>query len=138
MRSWKLSLLFFSAVTLHGCLSGAAEPEVQDERSIRDIINLYNKREGVTYLYKYLDQISITPLEGDENQRGFIIKETECLKSGNPDLSQCDFKPDGNVRVRRSSRRLCWRRHCWARLTGRFTLIARPSSNQKIPGLILV
>ncbi|XP_066441003.1 cathelicidin-related peptide Oh-Cath-like [Eleutherodactylus coqui] len=99
MMSWKLSLLFFSAVTLHGCLSGAAEPEVQDGSSIKHITNLYNQMEDVTYLYKSLDQHPATPLEEGENQRCFIIKETECLKSENPDLSQCDFKSDGDVKL---------------------------------------
>ncbi|XP_066441002.1 cathelicidin-related antimicrobial peptide Bf-CRAMP-like [Eleutherodactylus coqui] len=162
MRSWKLSLLFFFAVTLHGCLSGAAEPEVQDESRITDIINLYNQREGVIYLYKSLDQPSATPLEEDENNRGYIIKETECLKSEDADLSQCDFKPDGDVkicnldldaedpedincisltkgvRVKRSSRRPCRGRLCPPWLTGRYTLIGRPSNDQKLPGLINV
>ncbi|XP_066441078.1 cathelicidin-6-like [Eleutherodactylus coqui] len=99
MMSWKLSLLFFSAVTLHGCLSGTAEPEDQDENFIREIVTLYNQMEGVTYLYKSLDQLPSVPLQGDENDKGYIIKETECLKSGNPDLSQCDFKPDGDVKM---------------------------------------
>ncbi|XP_040287441.1 cathelicidin-6-like isoform X4 [Bufo bufo] len=101
MRSWWLSLLLVSAVTLHGCLSDTAEPEVQDGRSIGDVIDLYNQREGVTYLYKSLDQLLPVPLEEDENpnRRGFIIKETVCLKSENPDLSQCDFKPDGDVKI---------------------------------------
>ncbi|XP_066441001.1 cathelicidin-related antimicrobial peptide Bf-CRAMP-like [Eleutherodactylus coqui] len=147
MRSWKLSLLFFSAVTLHGCLSGAAEPQVQDERSIREIISLYNQMEGVTYLYKYLDQIFITSLEENEKDRGYIIKETECLKSENPDLSQCDFKPDGNVkicnldaevpedikcislpegvRVRRSTKRPGRKRPRPPRLTGRYSPLGR-------------
>ncbi|XP_040287438.1 cathelicidin-6-like isoform X2 [Bufo bufo] len=101
MRSWWLSLLLVSAVTLHGCLSDTAEPEVQDGRSIGDIIDLYNQKEGVTYLHKFLDQLPPVPMEEDENpnRRGFIIKETVCLKSENPDLSQCDFKPDGDVKI---------------------------------------
>ncbi|XP_066441278.1 cathelicidin-related peptide Oh-Cath-like [Eleutherodactylus coqui] len=156
MMSSKLSLLFFSAVTLHACLSGTAEPEVQDERSIREIISLYNQMEGVTYLYKYLDQHPATPLEGDENQRGHIIKETECLKSEDADLSQCDFKPDGDVkicnldaevlenircisltegvRVKRSSRKP-GRRPCPPKLAGCFTpiVLGRSYSNQR-PG----
>nr|AJQ20790.1 cathelicidin-DM [Duttaphrynus melanostictus] len=101
MRSWRLSLLLVSAVTLHGCLSDPAEPEVQDGRSIEDVIDLYNQREGVTYLYKSLDQLPPVPMEEDENpnRRGFIMKETVCLKSENPDLTQCDFKPDGDVKI---------------------------------------
>ncbi|XP_040287431.1 cathelicidin-related peptide Pt_CRAMP2-like isoform X1 [Bufo bufo] len=101
MRSWWLSLLLVSAVTLHGCLSDTAEPDVQDGRSIGDIIDLYNQKEGVTYLYKFLDQLPPVPMEEDENpnRRGFIIKETVCLKTENPDLVQCDFKPDGDVKI---------------------------------------
>ncbi|XP_066441177.1 cathelicidin-2-like [Eleutherodactylus coqui] len=160
MRSWKLSLLFFSAVTLHGCLCGTAEPEDQDERSMRDITNLYNQMEEVIYLYKYLDQISITPLEGDENDKGYIIKETECLKSGNPDLSQCDFKPDGDVKICnldaevpddikcislpegvrvRSTERPCRKPPCPRRRPGGYSVIGYlPIPEQNKPELILV
>ncbi|XP_066440626.1 cathelicidin-related peptide Oh-Cath-like isoform X1 [Eleutherodactylus coqui] len=99
MMSWKLSLLFFSAVTLHGCLSDAAEPEVQDGISTRDITNLYNQRQGVTYLYKPFNDLPSIPVKGGENKRVYIIKETACLKSENRDLSQCDFKPDGDVEI---------------------------------------
>ncbi|XP_066441141.1 cathelicidin-related antimicrobial peptide Na_CRAMP-like [Eleutherodactylus coqui] len=97
MMSWKLSLLFFSAVTLHGCLSDAAEPEDQDERCIRHITNLYNQREGGTNLYRSLDELPSVPLQEDGNNNGYILKETECQKSENRDLSQCDFKPDGDI-----------------------------------------
>ncbi|CAJ0960043.1 unnamed protein product [Ranitomeya imitator] len=96
MRSWRLSLLLLSAVTLHGCLSDTPEPEIKDGRSIGDITDLYNQMEGVTYLYKSLDQIHISP---PEDTKSFLIKETVCLKSENPELSQCDFKSDGNVKI---------------------------------------
>lgn len=161
MRSWRLSLLLFSAVSLLGCLS--AEPDAQDDKSIRDFIDLYNQREGVTYLYKCLDPLPPAPLEEDRHpeRRAVIIKETECLKSDNPDLSHCDFKPDGEVRVcalvlgdedpedimcirlaegarvKRSSRRPCRGRNCRPR-PGGFTLIGRPGNNQKRPQLIWV
>ncbi|XP_044149987.1 cathelicidin-6-like [Bufo gargarizans] len=158
MRSWWLSLLLVSAVTFHGCLSDTVDPEVQDGRSIGDVIDLYNQREGVTYLYKSLDQLPPVPVEEDENpnRRGFIIKETVCLKSENPDLSQCDFKPDGDVkicsldlgdedpedimctslnkevRVKRSSRRRpCRGRSCRPRLTGGYSHIASGSTGKK-------
>ncbi|XP_077127875.1 cathelicidin-related antimicrobial peptide Bf-CRAMP-like [Ranitomeya variabilis] len=96
MRSWRLSLLLLSAVTLHGCLSDAADPEIKDGRSIGDITDLYNQKEGVTYLYKSLDQIHISP---SKDTKSFLIKETVCLKSENLELSQCDFKPDGDVKI---------------------------------------
>ncbi|CAN2391444.1 hypothetical protein PRIEUP_LOCUS1483 [Pristimantis euphronides] len=162
MRSWELSVLLFSAVALHGCLANTAEPEVQDERyNIQDAIDLYNQREEVTYLYKLLEQRPSDPLEEDENFTlpRFTIKETECQKSGNPDLSLCAFKPDGDVkvcavdpadedpedifcmsvtkgvRVRRSTRRPCRRRPCGPRLIGAFSFMGRPASNQKKPDL---
>ncbi|XP_073407252.1 cathelicidin-related antimicrobial peptide Bf-CRAMP-like [Dendrobates tinctorius] len=99
MRSWRLSLLsllLVSAVTLHGCLSDTAEPGIKDGRSIGDITDLYNQKEGVTYLYKSLDQIHISP---SKDTKSFLIKETVCLKSENPALSQCDFKTDGDVKI---------------------------------------
>ncbi|XP_073532557.1 antibacterial protein PR-39-like [Phyllobates terribilis] len=95
MRSWRLSLLLLSAVTLHGCLSDTAETRIKDGRSIDDITDLYNQKEGVTYLYKALDQIHIAP----EERKYFLIKETVCPKSKTPDSSQCDFKPDGDVKI---------------------------------------
>ncbi|XP_073407254.1 cathelicidin-5-like isoform X1 [Dendrobates tinctorius] len=100
MRSWRLSLLLVSAVTLHGCLSVTSEPRINDGRSIGDITDLYNQKEGVTYLYKSLDQIHIAPPEDGKipDGRYFIIKETVCLRSEDADLSQCDFKPDGDVK----------------------------------------
>ncbi|XP_056374701.1 uncharacterized protein LOC130272815 isoform X2 [Hyla sarda] len=78
-----------------------SELEGQDEKSIRDIVHLYNQREGVTYLYKATDQLPWTSVQEEENpnRRHCIIRETECLKSENPDLSQCDFKPDGDVKI---------------------------------------
>ncbi|XP_040287436.1 cathelicidin-related peptide Oh-Cath-like isoform X2 [Bufo bufo] len=158
MRSWWLSLLLVSAVTLQGCLSDTAEPEVQDGRSIGDIIDLYNQREGVTYLYKSLDQLPPVPLEEDENpeRRAFTIKETVCLKAANPDLSQCDFKSDGDVQIcslvlggenpedimcislnkevsvkRSSRRRPCRGRSCRPRLTGGNTVIGVRLTDKK-------
>ncbi|XP_069816653.1 cathelicidin-4-like isoform X2 [Dendropsophus ebraccatus] len=98
MLGWSLSLLLLAAVTLHGRLS--AEPDVLEEKSIRDIVHLYNQREGVTYLYRALEQLSAPPLEHESlNRREVIIKETVCLKSVNPDLSQCDFKPEGDEKI---------------------------------------
>ncbi|XP_069816656.1 cathelicidin-6-like isoform X2 [Dendropsophus ebraccatus] len=99
MISWRLSLLLLAAVTLHGRLS--AEPDVLEEKSIRDIAHLYNQREGVTYLYRALEQFPPIPLEEDDNpnRSAFIIRETVCLKSENPDVSQCDFKLDGDVKI---------------------------------------
>ncbi|KAM3922885.1 cathelicidin antimicrobial peptide-like [Leptodactylus fuscus] len=91
MMPWKLSLLLLSAVTLHGCLS--AHSEVPDGRSRRDIMARYNQREGVTYLYKALEE------DEKPDKKDFIIKETECRKSDNPDVSQCDFKSDGDVKL---------------------------------------
>ncbi|XP_073432974.1 cathelin-related peptide SC5-like [Dendrobates tinctorius] len=156
MRNWRLSLLLFSAVTIHGCLSDTVEPGTKDGSSIGDIIDFYNQKEGVTYLYKSLDQISIAPSQEEENPviKSFIIKETMCLKSENVDLSQCDFKVDGDVkicsvdlgdegpedimcisqtkdiRVKRSSRKPCSKKPCRPKLTGGYTLIGRPGKNQ--------
>ncbi|CAJ0960045.1 unnamed protein product [Ranitomeya imitator] len=154
MRSWRLSLLLLSAVTLHGCLSDTPEPEIKDGRSIGDITDLYNQKEGVTYLYKSLQQIHIAPpqQEGEKSdRRSFVLKETVCLKSEDPDLSQCDFKPDGDVkicsldlseenpgdimcisqtqdvRVKRSSRRLCTKKPC---PSGGYSVIGRKAKTQ--------
>ncbi|KAM4028620.1 cathelicidin-3-like [Anomaloglossus baeobatrachus] len=140
MRSWRPSLLpslLLSVVTLHVCLSEAVEPWIKDGGSIRAITDRYNQKEGVTYLYKSLDLIHTAPPEDNKERKTFIIKETVCPKSDNPDLSQCDFKPDGdvrlcsldlgdevsvdeicislskNVRVNRSSRSKCPRKPCY-------------------------
>ncbi|KAM3910180.1 uncharacterized protein RB166_021241 [Leptodactylus fuscus] len=145
MVPWRLSLLLLAALTLHACLS--AQSEVSDGRSRRDIIALYNQREGVTYLYKALEE------EETADRRNLIIKETKCLKSDNQDVSQCDYKPDGDVRicsldlgdvdsedircssltqgirVKRSRQRPCRRRPCGNRLTGGGSLVARPANN---------
>ncbi|CAN2391792.1 hypothetical protein PRIEUP_LOCUS1832, partial [Pristimantis euphronides] len=101
MRSWELSVLLFSAVTLHGCVSNTAESEVQDEKFIKKIVDFYNQKEGVTYLYKSLDQLPSVPMEDNKSPhtRAYILQETMCLKSENPDLSQCDFKPDGGMMI---------------------------------------
>ncbi|XP_075684925.1 cathelicidin-6-like [Rhinoderma darwinii] len=144
MRSWGLSLLFFSAVTLHGGLS-----DVQNKRPIRDVIDIYNQREGVTYLYKTLEQLPPAKLEEDEipNRRTFIIKETVCLKSNNPDLSKCDYKSDGeekicvlgdenheeiicssltkDVHVKRNSKKPCSKKPC-RRLPGGYSFVFPP------------
>ncbi|XP_075684924.1 cathelicidin-related peptide Oh-Cath-like isoform X2 [Rhinoderma darwinii] len=98
MWSWRLSLLLFSAVTLHSCLSDTPESDLQEERSIRDVIDLYNQREGVTYLYKTLEQLPPALLE-ESPPKSFIIKETVCLKSEDPDITQCDFMSDGDVKI---------------------------------------
>ncbi|CAJ0947942.1 unnamed protein product [Ranitomeya imitator] len=164
MRNWRLYLLLFSAVTIHGCLSNTAEPGTKDGRSIGDIIDLYNQKQGVKYLYKSLDQISIAPPQEDENldRKSFIIKETVCPKSENVDLSKCDFKVDGavkicsldlgvegpegvicishtkDIRVKRSSRKPCRKKPCRPKLTGGYTLIGRPGKNQNEAQIIQV
>ncbi|XP_072010908.1 cathelicidin-3-like [Engystomops pustulosus] len=101
LRMWGLSLLLVSAVTLHGCLSDAAEAQLHHGRSIEDVIHLYNQREGVTYLYKALDPRPPALLEEDEipDTRTIIIKETACRKPQHLHPSQCDHKPDGEVKV---------------------------------------
>ncbi|XP_075173027.1 cathelicidin antimicrobial peptide-like isoform X2 [Anomaloglossus baeobatrachus] len=163
MRSWRPSLLL-SVITLHVCLSDAAEPRIKDGGSIRAITDRYNQKEGVTYLYKSLDLIHTAPPEEDESpeRKTFLIKETVCLKSENPDLSQCDFKPDGDVkicavdlgdedaedamcisraqdvRVKRSSRKPCTKKPCRPRLTGGYTLIGRPGKDQSAPQIVRV
>ncbi|XP_069816658.1 protegrin-2-like isoform X2 [Dendropsophus ebraccatus] len=100
MTGWRLSLLLLAAVTLHGRLS--AETDVLEEKSTRDIVHLYNQREGVTYLYRALDQLSAAKLGTEESspKKTIVIKETTCLKSDNsPDVTQCDFKSDGDVKI---------------------------------------
>ncbi|XP_069816650.1 cathelicidin-6-like [Dendropsophus ebraccatus] len=159
MLGWRLSLLLLAAVTLSGHLS--AEPDVLEEKSIRDIVHLYNQREGVTYLYRALEQLSALPLEEDEEpkRRKVIIRETVCPKSENTDISKCDFKADGDVkicsldrgdediictsvykdvRVKRSSRRPCTGRKCRPWLAGGSTLIGRPANNNNRAGIIWV
>ncbi|XP_069816654.1 cathelicidin-2-like [Dendropsophus ebraccatus] len=148
MLGWRLSLLLLSAVTLHGCLS--AEPDILEEKSTRDIVHLYNQREGVTYLYRA--QLSQEFKDENPNRRDIIIRETVCLKSGNPDLSQCDFKPDGDMQicsldqggedpedimctsltkdVLRFNRRRCTRRPCL--LPGDRTPIFKPFINKNV------
>ncbi|KAG8545315.1 hypothetical protein GDO81_021088 [Engystomops pustulosus] len=98
---WGLSLLLVSAVTLHGCLSDAAETQLHHGRSIEDVIHLYNQREGVTYLYKALDPRPPALLEEENNPDRVIciMKETTCLKSEETELSQCNYKPGGEVKV---------------------------------------
>ncbi|XP_075684922.1 cathelicidin-related peptide Oh-Cath-like isoform X2 [Rhinoderma darwinii] len=145
MWSWRLSLLLFSAVTLHSCLSDTPESDLQEERSIRDVIDLYNQREGVTYLYKTLEQLPPALLE-ESPPKSFIIKETVCLKSEDPDITQCDFMSDGevkictlgdedpeeitcssltkNVRVKRAGKKKCKGRSCRILSTGRGSAIA--------------
>ncbi|XP_072011013.1 cathelicidin-6-like [Engystomops pustulosus] len=146
---WGLSLLLVSAVTLHGCLSDAAETQLHHGRSIEDVIHLYNQREGVTYLYKALDPRPPALLEEENNPDRVIciMKETTCLRSEETELSQCNYKPGGEVkvcvldldvvdpedimcrsltkgvRVKRSSRKSRRRRPPGSRLTGGFTLI---------------
>ncbi|XP_075684921.1 cathelicidin-related peptide Oh-Cath-like isoform X1 [Rhinoderma darwinii] len=159
MWSWRLSLLLFSAVTLHSCLSDTPESDLQEERSIRDVIDLYNQREGVTYLYKTLEQLPPALLEvkhmawgppqkalHESPPKSFIIKETVCLKSEDPDITQCDFMSDGevkictlgdedpeeitcssltkNVRVKRAGKKKCKGRSCRILSTGRGSAIA--------------
>ncbi|XP_069816662.1 cathelicidin-related antimicrobial peptide Bf-CRAMP-like [Dendropsophus ebraccatus] len=100
MMGWRLSLLLLTAVTLHGRLS--AETDVLEEKSTRDIVHLYNQREGVTYLYRALEQLSAAKLGTEESfpKKTIVIKETTCLKSDNsPDVTQCDFKSDGDVKI---------------------------------------
>ncbi|XP_072010633.1 cathelicidin-6-like isoform X2 [Engystomops pustulosus] len=98
---WGLSLLLVSAVTLHGCLSDVAETQLHHGRSIEDVIHLYNQREGVTYLYKALDPRPPALLEEEEepNTKTFTMKETTCLRSEETELSQCNYKPEGEVKV---------------------------------------
>ncbi|XP_075070265.1 cathelicidin-6-like [Mixophyes fleayi] len=97
MRSWWLSLLVLSAVTLDLGLSQSPERE----KLIAEAIKCFNKEENVPNLYKFLNDVPATRQE-DKNKSQtlkFEIKETVCPKSAKRDLGQCDYKPDGETKL---------------------------------------
>ncbi|XP_063781186.1 cathelin-like isoform X2 [Pseudophryne corroboree] len=98
MRSWGLSLLLLSAVTLDSCLSQSPGGGVQDDTRIIEAVKRFNLEENVPYLYKPLDDVPPALLEEEKHSQSLevIIKETVCPKSAKRKLALCDFQKNGN------------------------------------------
>ncbi|XP_063781189.1 protegrin-2-like [Pseudophryne corroboree] len=96
MRSWGLSLLLLSAVTLDSCLSQAPELDIQDETRILEVVKRFNLQNDVDYLYK--PEEGINP-EDERNPRKLkcTIKETVCPRHAKRDLLKCDHQKQGKV-----------------------------------------
>ncbi|XP_075445270.1 cathelicidin-related antimicrobial peptide Bf-CRAMP-like [Ascaphus truei] len=102
MESWWKAILLLSVATAVNSLSLTQEiNRIQDVEYIKRAVDIYNKKENVNYIFKPLDDDIDTYLQVDENlqQLVFKIKETVCPKSENYNIGECDFNPDGEVRV---------------------------------------
>ncbi|XP_075070264.1 cathelicidin-related antimicrobial peptide Na_CRAMP-like [Mixophyes fleayi] len=101
MRSWWLSLLVLSAVTLDIGLSQSPQCDIQYEIRVIEAVKSFNREEKFPYLYKLLNDVPATLLQ-DKNKfqtLEFEIKETVCPKSAKRDSEQCDYNPDGETMV---------------------------------------
>ncbi|CAJ0938608.1 unnamed protein product [Ranitomeya imitator] len=131
-----------------------------DNRHTAEVLSEFLQRETQSWL----GTVDLEAGKEDENldRKSFIIKETVCPKSENVDLSKCDFKVDGavkicsldlgvegpegvicishtkDIRVKRSSRKPCRKKPCRPKLTGGYTLIGRPGKNQNEAQIIQV
>ncbi|KAM4688532.1 cathelicidin-6-like isoform 5-T5 [Discoglossus pictus] len=96
MESWK-TMLFLAVVTVVTSLSLAQG--MRDEDYIKEVVELYN--ENVDYLFKPLHDYPARFVLVEENTQlmVFLIKETECPKSQNANVLECDFKPNGEIKV---------------------------------------
>ncbi|XP_075445271.1 cathelicidin-6-like [Ascaphus truei] len=102
MESWWKAILLLSVATAVNSLSLTQEiNSIQDVEYIKRAVDIYNKKENINDIFKPLDDDNDTYLQVDENllQLVFKIKETVCPKSENYNIGECDFKPDGEVRV---------------------------------------
>ncbi|XP_063780621.1 protegrin-2-like isoform X2 [Pseudophryne corroboree] len=97
MRSWGLSLLLLSAVTLDSCLSQALGRDIQDDTRIIEAVKRFNLEENIPYLYKPLDFFRPTLLKEEGNSRTlkFGIRETVCPRHAKRDLLKCEYQKRG-------------------------------------------
>ncbi|KAM4688530.1 cathelicidin-related antimicrobial peptide Na_CRAMP-like isoform 3-T3 [Discoglossus pictus] len=96
MESWK-AMLFLAVVTVVTSLSLAQG--MRDEDYIKEVVELYN--ENADNLYKPLHDYParFVLVEEDSQLLVFLIKETQCDKSENATILDCDFKPNGEIKV---------------------------------------
>ncbi|XP_068094635.1 cathelicidin-1-like [Hyperolius riggenbachi] len=95
-------VLVLAAVSSQLGLCQLQEPDILEEVSLTEMVEMYNQREEEECYYKLLTGLPVTELEEEEDSPtvAFLIKETECLKSGRDiDLERCDYKEDGEVKV---------------------------------------
>ncbi|XP_018430776.1 PREDICTED: cathelicidin-related peptide Na_CRAMP-like [Nanorana parkeri] len=95
MKVWQCAL-WISALTLQAARSQSPDRE----EWIKEALDLYNQREDGEFFFKFLSDLPAAPLEEENNPTiAFLIKETECLKSEDINLEECDYKKDGEVKV---------------------------------------
>nr|AZW10343.1 cathelicidin precursor [Nanorana ventripunctata] len=95
MKVWQCAL-WISALTWQAARSQSPDRE----EWIREALDLYNQREDGEFFFKFLSDLPAAPLEEENNPTiSFLIKETECLKSEDINLEECDYKKDGEVKV---------------------------------------
>ncbi|XP_068094653.1 antimicrobial protein CAP18-like isoform X2 [Hyperolius riggenbachi] len=98
-------VLVLAAVSSQLGLCRSLEPDVQEEVSLTEAVELFNQRDEGELLYKLLSVLSVSELqnemEGDSPtpSAAFLIKETECPKAATRDTDLCDYKQDGEVKV---------------------------------------
>nr|AXR75913.1 cathelicidin family antimicrobial peptide OL-CATH1 [Odorrana livida] len=96
MEIWQC-VIWLCAITLEVAHSQSPDQEEQ----IRAALGLYNQKEGGEFLFKLLSDLPAPLLQDGEDSPAvsFLIKETECLKSEDNNLAQCDYKKDGEVKI---------------------------------------
>nr|AOY41536.1 antimicrobial peptide FM-CATH2 precursor [Fejervarya multistriata] len=96
MKVWQC-VLWICAITLHSARSQSSD----QDGWIREALDLYNQKDDGEFCFKFLSDLpdALLEEEGDSQSIGFLIKETDCLKSEGQDLEQCDYKEDGEVKA---------------------------------------
>ncbi|XP_073488549.1 batroxicidin-like [Aquarana catesbeiana] len=96
MKIWQC-VVWLCAITLEVAHSQSPDQEGR----IRAALDLYNQKEGEEFLFQLLSDLPAPLMQNEEDSPAvaFLIKETECLKSEDINLAQCDYKKDGEVKI---------------------------------------
>ncbi|XP_069502802.1 cathelicidin-related antimicrobial peptide Bf-CRAMP-like [Ambystoma mexicanum] len=69
--------------------------------SVEDVADVYNKASTTKYIFKLLENdVEYVVTETTKSQQlKFMMMETECLKSENKSIEECDFQEDAVMKI---------------------------------------
>ncbi|XP_053568910.1 cathelicidin-6-like [Bombina bombina] len=101
MWGWLMYTLLLALSVLASTFSQLQEEKKSVNEYINQAVELFNEDENIQFKFKPLDDQPATFMLADENTQMilFKIKQTVCEKSQKESNLECDFKPDGEIRL---------------------------------------
>uniref|UniRef100_A0A8C5MGU4 Vipericidin n=1 Tax=Leptobrachium leishanense TaxID=445787 RepID=A0A8C5MGU4_9ANUR len=97
---WALKTLVTVAVISYA-LAQLQEMNIDEDGNIKRAVDLFNAQSNVSSVFKQISYLSpgYQQIEEDFEIVNFLVKQTMCIKSEEYNIAECDFNPDGEIKM---------------------------------------